>query len=178
VEPRRFLGPYLRAVLRHRPWLALSAVGAVGGLTALSGSFDVVAWLWWLLLVIGLVVAQFLAYVDTARELAVMRSLVKELDSPLARWAFLDDGLRELDRFREELRDDITSERAWKSDTRFLADFQHWEDGYRATLRKHFSSGTDRRFDGDDAPDDFTRAAMVSYMDRLRGRLEEIRDET
>ena len=95
----------------------------------------------------------------------------------MARWAFLDDGLRELDRFREELRDE-TTEKAWKNDSRFLADFQHWEDGLRATLRKHFSPGTDRRFDGDDAPEDFTRAAMVSYTDRLRVRLQELRDET
>lgn len=178
MEPRRFLGSYLRAVLRHPRWLALSAVGAVGCLASLVASWDVAFWLSWLPILVGLAVAQFLAYADVARDLAVIRSLVGDLDSPLARWAFLDDGLRELDRFRAELQDDITSERAWKKDTRFAADFQHWEDQYRATLRKHFSPGTDRRFDGDDAPDDLTRAAMVSYMDRLRGRLQVIRDET
>jgi len=177
VEPQRFLGSYVRAVLRHRWWLVLAAVGAVGGLATVVGGFDVVPWLWWSVLGVGVVVAQFLAYVDVARDLASIRSLVGELDSPLARWAFLDDGLRELDRFREELRDDITTEKAWEKDTRFVADFQHWEDAYRATLRKHFEPGTDRRFDGDDAPEGFSRAAMVRYMDRLRVRLQGIRDE-
>jgi len=178
VRSQRFLGAYVGAALRHWPWLVVSVVGAIGALASLVGSVGVAPWLWWSVSTVGLVVAQFLAYVDVASDLAAIRSLVGELDSPLARWAFLDDGLRELDRFRAELHDEITTERAWKKDTRFVADFQHWEDGYRATLRKHFSPGTDRRFDGDDAPDDLTRAAMVSYIDRLRTRLQVIRDET
>lgn len=141
---------------------------------------SVPVWIWGSVLAMGLIGAQYLAYVDVATDLASADSQLHELDSQAAKLAYLNDGLAELDRFYDEVTDRSVSDAAWdeKHQNRIEADFTHWENDFRAELRRAFPAGTDRRFDaGDTIQSPGDRAKFGEYIERLRSRLKAIRED-
>jgi hypothetical protein len=182
VDPR-LLPAYLKASLRHSWWLLLVVVGAVGDVATVVGDYSVPRWLWYSLIAVGILAAQFGAYCDVKAELATVRARLRELNTAEEKRAYLDDCVQEA----RTLIEDVAAQGAdwYGQNTRINADLDHWETGVRAEIRKAWGHQQARRFDTHTAtgePDQFSHHdpadAVQEYIERRITRLAELRDET
>jgi hypothetical protein len=138
----RLLPAYLKAVFRHGWWILLAVVGGVGDVATVLGDFPVPRWLWYLLIAIGVLAAQFGAHYDVRAELATVRRRLRELDTAEAKRAYIDACIQEARDLIEEV-SGLSPPDWYGNNGRILADLGYWESGVRAEIRKAW--GTNRR---------------------------------
>src|SRR5438094_8982571 len=91
----RLLPAYLRGVFRHGWWVLLAVLGGIGDLATVLGNFEIPRWIWYSLIALGVLAAQFGAYCDVTAELATVRGRLRELDTAEAKRAYLEDCIQE-----------------------------------------------------------------------------------
>jgi hypothetical protein len=115
------------------------------------------------------------------KELQVTRGRLRELDTPEAKRAYIDEEISNA----RQIQDYIGSLSDEEYGARFrtiAADTSHWEDGVRAQLRKCFELGTDAVFDSDEGlltAEDLQQSVLgagsqIAYLRRRIERLEQI----
>jgi hypothetical protein len=176
------LPAYLKAVLRQGWVLPFVLVGVVGDVATVVGDFAVPRWVWYALIAFGVLAAQFGAYCDVIAELATVRGRLRELDTPAARRAYVDEMLEESEAMQEAIASVTDEEWPMRART-FNMDTVHWENEVRAELRKSFGSEIALLFDSEEGlvtPEDLqhtvrSKGAESSYLARRSKRLTEIR---
>ncbi len=175
--------PYIRAAGKHWFFVALAGVGVIGDLATLKGNFPVPRWIWYALIAVGLVVAQFRAYCDVMRELASARARLAEIDSDEAKRAFIDRAIGEARAFIDEYAA-MDSAQWWTEFPRRQGDLNHWETSLRSQIREIWDLERANRIDSHpetgaidvwrrpDPPD-----VLCAYIERRIVRLQELRDE-
>lgn len=146
----RLLWTYILAIIRHGWWLAFALVGIVGDAATVYGNFSIPRPVWYVLIAFGILAAQFKAYQDVMVELAATRARLRELDTPAAKRAYIDEQLERAQQLRgdiESIPEDIKPEYpyGWQDVPRvttIISDLDHWENSVRATLREWFSRDT------------------------------------
>jgi hypothetical protein len=177
----RLLPAYLEDVLRHGWGVLLAVVGGVGAVATVLGDFPVPRWLWYLLIAIGVLAAQFGAYCDVSGELATVRGRLRELDTVGAKRAYLTGKIEDGERLRERIAGVGDDHWALVSST-YIADINHWESGVRTDLRESFEGDQDLLFDSDEGfefPSGIvvgSRRADLAHLERRITRLRQIQE--
>jgi len=179
----RLLPAYLKAVFRHGWWLLFALLGAVGDVATILGDFNVPRWLWYSVIAVGVLAAQFGAYCDVIAELATVRGRLRELNTAREKRAYIDEMLEESEAMQAAIASVPDEEWPMRQRTANM-DTIHWENEVRATLRKWFGLETAALFDSDEGlitPEDSqysmrSKGDESSYLMRRSKRLIEIRE--
>ena len=179
----RLLPAYGKGVVRHGWWVLLAVLGGVGDLATVLGDFEVPRWIWYSLIAVGVLAAQFGAYCDVKAELATVRGRLRELDTDEAKRAYLDEQIARAEGLQRRIKS--APEDRWFALRRtYGADITHWEDVVRADLRESFPGDLDILFDSDEGfgpgPSGVvlgTPEYEVHYLERRLTRLRQIKEE-
>jgi len=183
----QLLPKYLVAVARHGWLLGFAIVGGIGNAATVWGDVNVPRWVWWTVIVVGLLGAQFKAYCDVMTELATVRARLRELDTVEAKRAFIDEAISDAQALKAAI-ESTSSEDWWQNhhEARFTDRLSHYEREVAVTLSKAFPAGTERHFGLASASgnenDMFGGGAETgedycAYIDRRIERLTEIKNE-